>query len=166
MQFYKLSKMEEETMHAHFNKFKAIKQQLLGVKKDIPEDEAIAVLLNSVDKPPYDSIVSTLQNLEKTLQEVEASLLEYESKNKTTSASTSSKESVFYTRGRGGYRGRGRGGFNGRGRGQGHGREGGAVTCHNCGTTGHYARNCWYQSEQANYVEEAPPGEKTLDTLF
>ena len=81
MQFYKLNKIDEESMAAHFNKFKALKQQLWVYGK---------ILLNRVEKPPFDSLVSTLQNLEKTLQEVEAALREYKSKNKSMQAAPSS----------------------------------------------------------------------------
>ena len=129
MQFYRLTKLDEETIPAHFNKFKAIKQQLLGVKKQIPDDEATVVLLNSVDKPPYDTSVSTFQNLEKILQEVQASLLEYESKHKPTNASNSSKYLALYSQGGGAFRGS----FNG----QGHGRGQGTFTCNICGKPGH-----------------------------
>lgn len=71
------------------NKFKALKQQLLGVKKQILDNKAILVLLNSVSKPPYKSLVSTLQNADDTLQEREASSLKFESKHKATQASIS-----------------------------------------------------------------------------
>ena len=77
MQFFKLNKEDNETMVVHINKFKAIKQQLLAVKKETPDDEAIGVLLNSVDKEPYTALVSTLQNVDKALQEVESALIEF-----------------------------------------------------------------------------------------
>ncbi|MCO5566294.1 hypothetical protein L7F22_019970 [Adiantum nelumboides] len=80
MQFYKLKKKDDETLVAHLNKFKALKQQLLGVQKQIADDEAIAVLLNCVDKAPFDTLVSTLQNMEKTLDELVSALLEFDSK--------------------------------------------------------------------------------------
>ena len=83
MQFYRLDKIELDTMAAHINKFKALKQQLAIVKKKVEEDEAVAVLLNSVDKAPYDSLVSTLKNVDKSLNEIESTLLEHELKRKT-----------------------------------------------------------------------------------
>ena len=89
MQFYRFDKMESDSMTTHINKFKAIKQQLAGIKKIIPDDEAIAVLLNSVDKAPYDNLVSTLKNVDKSLQEIESALLEHESKHKSTQVCTS-----------------------------------------------------------------------------
>ncbi|MCO5604783.1 hypothetical protein L7F22_058954 [Adiantum nelumboides] len=85
MQFYKLKKKDDETLIAHLNKFKALKQQLLGVQKQIPDDEAIAVLLNSVNKAPFDTLVSTLQNIENTLDKVVSALLEYDSKHRPKS---------------------------------------------------------------------------------
>ncbi|MCO5562980.1 hypothetical protein L7F22_016616 [Adiantum nelumboides] len=80
MQFYKLKKKDDETLVAHLKKFKALKQQLLRVQKQILDDEAIAVLLNSVDKASFDTLVSTLQNIEKTLDKVVSALLEYDSR--------------------------------------------------------------------------------------
>lgn len=166
MQFYRFDKDEADSMAHHINKFKALKQQLAGIKKVIPEDEAIAVLLNSVDKAPYDNLVSTLKNLDKTLEEIESALLEHESKHKPMHTSTSNKEEVaLYTRG--GFKTRGRGNFtNERGRGRGHGQQGRTLTCNICGKPGHFARDCYYRTEEANFVEEAPSHEEPIDILF
>lgn len=46
MQFYYFDKEKSDTMAHHINKFKALKQQLIGVKKVIPEDEVITTLFN------------------------------------------------------------------------------------------------------------------------
>ena len=54
MKFYHLNKNELDTMTAHINKFKSLKQELARVKKKVEEYEATAMLLNSVDKVPYD----------------------------------------------------------------------------------------------------------------
>lgn len=128
MQFYKMNKEDSVNMAAHVNKFNAIKQQLMSVKRQIFDDEAIFVLLNSVDKEPYCLLVSTLQNVDKTLQEVEAALLEFETKHKGIIETTSSAAQIFYSRGQG-YATRGRG-VRGRGRG---GQGQGQFLCHNCG---------------------------------
>lgn len=82
MQFYHLDKNELDTMIAHINKFKALMQQLAGVKKKVEEDGVAIVLLNSVNKVPYDSLVSTLKNVDKSLSEIEYALLELELKKK------------------------------------------------------------------------------------
>ncbi|KAI5056756.1 hypothetical protein GOP47_0028574 [Adiantum capillus-veneris] len=39
-------------------RIEALKQHLRGVHKNILEDKAIAILLNSVDKPPFDTLIS------------------------------------------------------------------------------------------------------------
>ena len=87
-------------MTSHTNKFKALKQQLVGVKKRVQEDEAAIVLLNSVDKVPYDSLVSTLKNVDKRLNEIESPLLEHESKKKDK-ASTRTTQLLYVKGGKG-----------------------------------------------------------------
>ena len=94
MQFYRLDKNETDTMIAQINKFKALKQQLAAVKKKIEENEAATVLLNSVDKAPYDSLVSTLKNVDKSLNEIESALLEHESKKKDKNSPSTTQ--LFY----------------------------------------------------------------------
>ena len=101
MQFYKLDKKESETMVQHISKFKGIKQQLSALKKVIEEDESMAVLLKSVDKEPYESIVATLKNVPNIkLQDIESSLLEHESKvkEKGSFVASQSGEQALFTR--------------------------------------------------------------------
>ncbi|MCO5564714.1 hypothetical protein L7F22_018381 [Adiantum nelumboides] len=104
MQFYKLDKKANETMVTHINKFKALMQHLIGVKKEILEDEQIAVLLNRVDKDPYISLVSTLQNVDKDINEIESALFEFDSKQKGSIEAMTNAPQALYTRrgGRGG----------------------------------------------------------------
>ena len=74
------------------------------------------MLLASVDKEPYEDIMSTLANIPQTLPDIEASLLAKEKKIKGEEISTSTvEEKAFYSRG--GYNGRE--GRAGRGRGRG-----------------------------------------------
>ena len=97
MQFYHLDKNESDTMIAHINKFNALKQPLAGVNKRVEEDEATVVLLNSVDKEPYDSLVSTSKNVGKSLSEIELVLLEHESKKKDKNSPSTSQ--LLYVKG-------------------------------------------------------------------
>ncbi|MCO5603493.1 hypothetical protein L7F22_057644 [Adiantum nelumboides] len=167
MKFYKLKKKDDETLAAHLNKFKELKQQLLRVQKQIPDDEAIAVLLNNVDKALFDTLVSTLQNIEKTLDEVVSTLLEYDSKHRPKSEEEiqAPRERVFYNRGgfQGGrnYMARGRGRARARGQGQ--------ILCHRCGRPGHFAQDCQANlAGEANYMEENPQLEEntSFERLF
>lgn len=90
-------------MVQHINKFKGIKQQLSALKKVIEEDKSMAVLLKSVDKEPYESIVATLKNVPNIkLQDIESSLLEHESKIKKKGffASQSGEQALFTKCGR------------------------------------------------------------------
>lgn len=74
MQFYKLDKKDTETMAQHISKFKGIKQKLSALKKVIKEDESIVVLLKSVDKEPYESLVAILKNVPNTkIQDIQSS---------------------------------------------------------------------------------------------
>ncbi|KAI5073696.1 hypothetical protein GOP47_0011709 [Adiantum capillus-veneris] len=97
MQLYKLKKKDDESLMAHLNKFKALKQQLLGVQKQSPDDEAIAVLLNKVNKAPFDMLMSTLHNMEKKLDEVIATLMEFDSKERdaTNGVALTEREGIF-----------------------------------------------------------------------
>ena len=77
MQFYKLDVKDSPSMTVHINKFKSLKTQLATLKKTIDEDEAIAVLLASVNHEPYENLVSTLSNVPSlSLKDVEHSLLD------------------------------------------------------------------------------------------
>ncbi|KAI5069022.1 hypothetical protein GOP47_0015323 [Adiantum capillus-veneris] len=121
MHFYKLKKKDDESLVAHLNKFTTLKQHLLGVQKQIPSDEAIAVLLNSVDKAPFDILVSTLQNIEKNIDEVIAALMEFDSKqrNAVDGVALPERNRLFFNQGgfKGGRMMRGRDRDQGGGRG-------------------------------------------------
>ena len=95
MQFYRFNKKGGESMASHINNFKALKHQLKSIKKEIAHNEAVAVLLNSIDKEPYNTLVSTLKEVDKSLSEIESSLLEHETKHKTTTT-TSGQAVAFY----------------------------------------------------------------------
>ena len=160
IQFYKLDLKGHETMSAHLNKFKSLKQQLVAIGKIIEDDDAKAMLLASVDKEPYEGIVSTLANTPQTLPDIEAALLAKEKKVKGEETSTSTREEkAFYSRG--GYSRHG--GRAGRGRGKG-GR--GTFTCNICGKPGHFARDCYYRKEETNFVEETPLNLELDEKLF
>lgn len=133
MQFYKLDLENNGTMTQHINKFKAIKQQLCAIDKNVDEDEAIAVLLKSVDKEPYEGLVATLMNVPTTkLHDVESALLEHETKVKGKQ-STPPGEVALYTRG---------GRTTSRGSGQERGQAPSRTTCDYCGIQGHIERFC------------------------
>ncbi len=170
MQFYKLDKKESESMAAHISNFKAIKQQLMSIKKEIPQDEAVAVLLNSVDKKPYDTLVSTLKEIAKTLEEIVSSMLEHESKKKQ-STPTHQEETAFYAKGdRGSKTSSGRPprcfhcGKLGHTQNECRNKDKPKIVCNYCGKIGHTEENCFHKkNQQANFVEEK---EEKKESLF
>lgn len=132
MQFFKLDKKEGISMTQHINTFKALKQQLHTVNKRLEDDEAIAVLLSSVDKNPYDGLVTTLMNnKDMNLHEVESSLLDYEQKLKEKNVISQPTATAFYTRG---------GRTSSRGRGT---LSTSRTLCTYCNKPGHEAKDCW-----------------------
>lgn len=58
----------------------------------------LVVLLNNLDKKPYDTLVSTLKYVDTILSEIELALLDHELKEKNKNPSTSTRESMFYSK--------------------------------------------------------------------
>ncbi|KAH9289447.1 hypothetical protein KI387_033564, partial [Taxus chinensis] len=70
--------MEEgESMVEHISKFQSICNQLAGIKVDVPDDDAKAVLLNSMPSC-YSNMVFTLSKINPSLEELISSLLDEE----------------------------------------------------------------------------------------
>lgn len=178
MQFYKLDKKESETMVQHISKFKGIKQQLSALKKVIEEDESMAVLLKSVDKEPYESIVATLKNVPNIkLQDIESSLLEHESKvkEKGSFASQFSEQALFTKSGR--FQRKNQQdqqtprcfhcGKLGHTKNECRNKDKPKLVCDYCQKVGHVEEQCYHKkNQQANYTEVKEVSGPDKDQLF
>lgn len=134
-QFFALKLERGMSLNDHVNHMKSIMNQLAGIGSNVPEDDAMAVLLNSMPAE-YSNVIFTLGNLpNQSLEMMIASLLEEERRMQHSVVTISSDEIALFTKWKANQNSKSKSD-------EGSSKSKKNIKCFYCGKMGHYKNQC------------------------